>query len=84
VRKLLAVVAELEQRLDELFVRLRRRLDHRRLQAGVAFHRFEDGVNLRVTCLLARERRCIGKRGGQFIEEFFRHDPFHFLVAAAL
>ena len=62
VRKLLAVVAEFEQRLDQLLVGVRGPLRHRRLELRIALRRVQHREHLRVARLLARQRRRVGKR----------------------
>ena len=81
VRQLLAVVAELQQRLDDEFVRFLGTVDHRLLDRLVAGRRVEHRQNLRIARLFAGQRRRIGQDRGELVEDLLGHNPFHLLVA---
>src|SRR6478672_3220759 len=68
--KLLSIVAELEQRLDEFVVCLRNGLDHNWFERGIVLDGFKKSQHLRVARFFARQWRRVGKDGGKLIEEF--------------
>src|SRR5262249_10950123 len=72
---------KLEQWRDELLVSVDGGFDQRVLELGVFRSGVEYGSYLQVPSLLPRERSRVVQDGKQHVEERFRHDPLHFLVA---
>ena len=78
---LLAVVAELEERLHQLIVGLLRPLGHRGFELRITLRGIEDRQHLRIARFLARQRRRIRKHDRQSVEERLRRNPHDFLLA---
>ena len=81
VRQLLAVVAELEQRIYQLLFRILGGLDHRLLYFRIILGGSQYGEHLRIARFFAGQRRRVGEHRRKLVEKLFREYPPRFLFA---